>query len=273
MKTRLKKLGIDSLIIFSLIAVYYFLRSFLNPDQINYFPIMIDIFIIVFVLILITNLVNFKSSKAIYTNRKAIASYFLYIGIMLILAYGIFHFKSMIPKNAAWILYVLVTLFGLFSIYAFHIRLSNFGWQFNVPTILTTILLITSILGIFFLHHSILQNNNFLNSSIYAFLLKFLICSIYPAFIEEVIFRGVAIAWLKSHIKSNDFLILTIQAVLFGAVHIFTNGGFTYVALITLFMQITLGYMLGRLYLSSRSLVPGIIVHGFINAAIFTIII
>lgn len=97
------------------------------------------------------------------------------------------------------------------------------------------------------------------------FALKAVINSVYPAFYEEILFRGLLISGLKGFELSNNTCNI-IQAIIFGIAHIMSWGEPSWwVHLLALSIQIMIGYLLEKLYFKTNSLLPCILFHGLNN--------
>jgi membrane protease YdiL (CAAX protease family) len=94
------------------------------------------------------------------------------------------------------------------------------------------------------------------------YLSSVIIVFIYPALYEEFLFRGLLVSGLKGFFN-NECLINITQAIVFGLMHfsIYTERGFGIWSPVFIGSQVILGYLLGSLYLKTRSLTPSIILH------------
>ncbi len=90
---------------------------------------------------------------------------------------------------------------------------------------------------------------------------------IYPAAREEYLFRGLLISGLL-YLNMDKWKVNIIQATIFGIVHISTNKsnglGLT-CAILATSAQILMGYLFGKVFFKTNSLLPGIILHMLID--------
>lgn len=81
------------------------------------------------------------------------------------------------------------------------------------------------------------------------------------AFFEEFLCRGILISALKGYLIA-EWKVNIIQAFLFGILHCvrYLDKGIVVALLITCY-QTVIGYFLGKLYLKTKTLTPGILIH------------
>lgn len=86
--------------------------------------------------------------------------------------------------------------------------------------------------------------------------------AVYPGFFEEFLYRGLLISKLKNY-KLTEESINIIQAILFGLLHcnLYTQDVSLGFAILATAAQMLLGYILGKIYFKTKSLMPCIIFH------------
>ncbi|NCD06273.1 MAG: CPBP family intramembrane metalloprotease, partial [Spirochaetia bacterium] len=86
----------------------------------------------------------------------------------------------------------------------------------------------------------------------------------YPSIVEEVIFRGFLLSALLSfNIRSDKANI--IQAIIFGFSHMLGYKEITLISFFIPFVQIFIGYLIGKMYLKNKSISSCIILHTLID--------
>lgn len=87
----------------------------------------------------------------------------------------------------------------------------------------------------------------------------------YPGFYEEVLYRGLLISALKG-LGLDDDKTNILQAILFGIHHIMSWGIASWFFLLSIAAQALLGYVLGKIYFKTKSLMPCILLHGLLDS-------
>lgn len=204
------------------------------------------------------------SDEVIYADRKCIyvfaIIYVLEILISLIIAYGFSINNSNINGNNIGIVLLCQLIINLliFICYAFKISLGKFKW--NISLLGLGVVFIIFLAGrplLFLISNGTTNIFQVLKAEFY---LGTIYHIYYPAFSEEMLYRGFLISGLKSF-GLSDLKCNIIQSVFFGVMHIFGFGVFTINMLLTTCMQMVIGYVLGKLYFKTKSLVPSIILH------------
>lgn len=96
---------------------------------------------------------------------------------------------------------------------------------------------------------------------------NFLKIAFYPAFYEELLFRGVLISGLL-YFKIDHWKINIVQALIFGITHFSANTqiGSNYIMVLSLCSsQFLSGYFWGEIYFKTNSLFTCIIFHTLMN--------
>ena len=97
-----------------------------------------------------------------------------------------------------------------------------------------------------------------------------------PAFFEELFFRGVLQGKLERALGQNRAWILS--GILFGLAHLSVNlfgplwSGSVVAAVFLLVKQVISGWIFGLIYMKTRSLLPGMVVHFFADGRLASII-
>lgn len=90
----------------------------------------------------------------------------------------------------------------------------------------------------------------------------------YVAFFEETTCRGLLMGGLKSY-RIPDYLINIIQAIIFGFLHCPHYSSFGIKTILSTSYQMIFGYFVGLIYLRTKSLMPGIIIHALFDFGVF----
>ena len=194
------------------------------------------------------------------TSIKSFALVFFgYIVIMTI--YGKTNLISSGNSNYLNTLYMLPINLTIILILPFKERFKDFNWKITIKILIQTLIVYLLIKGTYFL---LFDHNTVLETSLRYYLINFARNVYYPAFIEEIIFRGLLLtALLNLNWKVNTANIT--QAIIFGLIHIIGFDEFTLVNLLSTSMQIYIGYLFGKLYLTQKSLSSNIILHALFN--------
>ncbi|WP_446899646.1 lysostaphin resistance A-like protein [Clostridium sp. LBM24168] len=216
------------------------------------------------------NLKLFDSSykKNIYANKKS-----LWLWIIMystIICVTIFNkFICTIPTFMGLIIIILLFLpFSVGSLWG--INLKSFNWNINF----SMLLMIAIMFICWFIPQNLIPNtwNKTTLKVIYymkplTLIKNVLKTAIYPAFYEELVFRGILISGLLA-LKIEDWKINILQALIFGITHILANKQvqFDYTISASLCsIQFLMGYILGKIYFKTKSLFPCIIFHTILD--------
>lgn len=198
-------------------------------------------------------------------------SAYLFIVVISTIAIRIFFQKStqniLVYEN-------IIAILSVGIIYPFGIKMRVFGCQINKRSIyLTTIAVL---IYVFFLFGYVIFNNLF-DTPYYrsimpikfliGFILNVLSETILTTAYEEIIYRGLVI-YALSYVFTNDTAILILESIIFGLLHIILNPYFTTYLVGNVLFQIAIGYMLGKIYLKTKTIWPCIIIHAIYNTLI-----
>ena len=208
------------------------------------------------IIIVLLNLLSDNESMNIPSKRKAIFP-FIYIYILIFFQSTLYLKLMTLPKIVSIqssiirliIIQIIVIILPMLTCYFFSIKLTDFNWKTSFKWLVVSCV-------IFIDGFSVFKYNKF--SCISDYIFDSFDALIFNASFEEVLFRGFLISLLKSF-KLNNTKINIIQSIIFGLIHIYQTSfwGLSY--------HILMGYVLGKLYLKSKSLTPSIILHLLIN--------
>jgi membrane protease YdiL (CAAX protease family) len=229
---------------------------------------------VVLVVIIYLYPVRVKEDKHIYENKKAIIPFLIIFSIVLITIFTLnkaFGLNNSTLGNhiGYYLLVVLGFSSALFISYFFKVRLYEFNWDMPFRSFILVILLyaifrlITNFIGNY--EGTIHLSNIFNIQFILQFIISTIAKSIYPGIFEEVLYRGFFISALKGFGLSNQKCNI-IQAVLFGIGHVMSWGTASWVFLLSTAGQAMMGYVLGKVYFKTKSLLPCILLHGLLDA-------
>lgn len=207
----------------------------------------------------------------IYSNKKAIYPFILHP--LIVIGFGVYEliykvsFVDKVESNLGKLILVLCVGMIPFVCYLFGIKMSSFKWKISLKQIIVILVVCIVYGGITVLfwdkygliYYSVYRENKL------SFIIYTLIKFIHPGFFEEIAYRGFFMSALLSY-NIDIKKINMIQAVVFGLTHfslyyadygfmgIFLTGG-----------QALLGYVLGEIYIRTKSLTPCIIFHVFLD--------
>lgn len=164
------------------------------------------------------------------------------------------------PTKSGMLIGQLILLLSLtLTFILFKFDLTFFRFNLNFKSLLSSIFI-----GLIFVFLTILQTTFVAKPNLAKLLFTFFRLLIYPALFEEVLYRGFIINGLKS-LNLSNFTINIIQSIIFGLVHfsLYSNLGLYGIFLTS--GQIIFGYLLGLVCLKTKSLMPGIIIHAFMD--------
>lgn len=165
-------------------------------------------------------------------------------------------------KQFSVLIVQLPVVITMFAAYLVGVRAKDFNWKLTVSGVVMIIIvwffiemgaIIDSIKG--------LGLGNFIKSIVLMVPFKIY----YPAIIEEVIFRGLcfsALLTLKMDKKKANIM----QAILFGLIHVINYNPITIMSVFFIMKQVFIGFLLGKIYIKTKSLTPCIILHALINS-------
>lgn len=252
-------------VIFAIILGITFIVSHSDYSlQLNsYITVLFEIILIIFIIIL--NKHKSTSNGYIPCGKKYFYAW-LISSVM-----GILMQRSTIGKNigiAKIIIIVVATISCLFIILKlFKIKINDFNYKINLKLFLLSFLIGSGYIIINSIYE-ILSGNSLKNTSFFVIAFKLIYCFIYVGFLEETINRGLFISWLKSYNIPN-YMINIIQAMIFGSLHYAQYGPLGIQSILYTSSQMIFGYLVGIIYLRTKSLMPVIIIHALFDFGIF----
>ncbi|MBS7525424.1 CPBP family intramembrane metalloprotease [Fusibacter paucivorans] len=221
-------------------------------NTIKVIPFVIALFILLFSLDSISN-DAIKIEKNQNLMKAFVASFLLYMSIQLACKYlNLF-------SNVH--LYRLVLTTSVFLGYLFNIKVSSFHWTTAIKTIIVMLVVY------FFIEipYLLIYDIEALKAVTFSGYLASFVGSLYfPSIVEEVIFRGFLLGGLVSlgirKDKANIF-----QAIVFGYIHLLNYESITLVSFLWPSFQVFAGYLFGKIYLSTKSLTPCLILHALFD--------
>lgn len=218
-----------------------------------------------------------KEDKHIYENKKALIVFFIIEVFMLIMAYILSNKLNLNNSTTSyfngtyiWLLQIGITSTLLIS-YLFKIKLKKFNWNISLKSFILVILvyivykLIYNIYGIY--NSEIYFSNILAMKFVLIFINRAVYESFYPGIFEEVLCRGLLISGLKGFGLSDNKCNI-IQAIIFGMTHIMSLGTPSWIFLLSTASQAMFGYIQGKIYFKTKSLVPCIILHGLMDVVV-----
>ncbi|ERK28989.1 CPBP family intramembrane glutamic endopeptidase [Clostridium intestinale] len=207
----------------------------------------------------------------IYSNKKAI--YPFIANVLIVIGFGVYeliykvNFVDRIESNWGKLILVLCAGAIPFVCYLFGIKMSNFKWKISLKQIIV-ILVVCIVWGgirVLFLGKYGLRYYSEYNENTLTFIIYTLIKFITPGFFEEIAYRGFLMSALLSY-NLDIKKINMIQAVVFGLIHFsLYYGYFGFMGVFLTGIQALLGYVLGEIYIRTKSLTPCIIFHVFLD--------
>lgn len=205
-----------------------------------------------------------KSNLEIKKNREFIHAFilvfFLYVSIQ-----GYYDYTNVNKNNYSLFKVLLIQLPITMTVlvpYIFGIKIRNFNWRISLTSLLLILLVWLSI--------EILPIIRYVRLNSITDLIKVIVINIpikiyYPSIVEEVIFRGLCFSGLLAIGLSEDKSNI-IQAIIFGLVHILNYEQFSINILLLIVPQIYIGYLIGKIYINTKSLTPCIILHALLDS-------
>ncbi|XMB86775.1 CPBP family intramembrane glutamic endopeptidase [Mycoplasmatota bacterium WC44] len=224
---------------------------------------MIPGLILALYIILLYNLKTKQKELVVEKNKKYLSA-FLVVFISHLILLMLNRSIGYINNDNSWLmntLYILPFNITLLFMYFFKVGFKDFKWNMTKKTIALALLLYLILKLLTFVLFDI---EKLTSTSWLYYLVNFAHNIYYPAFTEEILFRGLLLTGLIHYGFSNSKANI-IHALIFGVIHILNRGDLGLVELLSTSMQMYLGYLLGKLYLSTKSLSPNILLHGLFN--------
>lgn len=152
-----------------------------------------------------------------------------------------------------WIPYILNLLLLFIVFKVCNTKLKKFNYKTNFFWIITIL-----IIAYFLLNIGLKSKSNYYDSINFLVIVILNFISNYG--LEEIVYRGCTINGLKKT-KLNYIQINIIQSIIFAISHL---GGFGH-DINSIPYYVLFGYLFGKIYITSNSLTPGILLHGIFN--------
>ena len=211
---------------------------------------------------------KFSNTKIIPSNKASLAPFLITIFVGVIIS--IYQIKTNFSLNRLQGVYVLIVIafniLTLFTCYFFKLKLNDFNWNISLIQILIIITIFTGyfIPKLIFSGVEAFRFYSMFHGNVLAYVVSGAIMFIQPALYEEVIYRGFLISALKGF-GLDDFNINVVQAIIFGLLHFSIHIQYGWIGVLGTSSQILLGFILGKIYIKSKSLMPCIILHLLID--------
>lgn len=209
--------------------------------------------------------ITFNSDIEIKKNKKFVNAFIL-VFILYMGIHGYYDHINIATKIDyslyKWLLIQLPITMTIFTAYIFGVRIKDFNWKLSFSSLLLVLVVWLSIEIIPIIDHIRFNSlADFINQIIGKIPIKIY----YPSLVEEVLFRGLCFSGLLAigldEDKSN-----IIQAVVFGFVHLFNYEQFSINIILLIVPQIYIGFLIGKIYINTKSLTPCIILHALIDS-------
>lgn len=221
------------------------------------------ILVIYSIVILKNQMIN---ENAVIRNRKSnlyafIAVFIAFVGIQYFFKYYYSGITYIILWGQPFIIQKFAVTMTIFLGVFFRISYKDFNWNITLSMFLS-IVVIYIFAGV--MPYLIDDSMIWSEISIVGYFKSFLQHIYYPGIVEEVIFRGFMLGGLLAfglgEDRSNIF-----QAIVFGLIHVMKYDGVSLITITYILPQIFLGYILGKIYLRTKSLTPCILLHAFLD--------
>lgn len=181
-----------------------------------------------------------------------------YLGIQLYFSVRYDNLVEIFTLNEIRLYYQLPLLLTLSLAYLCKVKYRNLNWDVSIKELLLILLVFAPLLLVQNFDHLLSRNVDFF------YIRNFIQQLYYPSIVEEVLFRGLLLTGLLSvHIREDRANI--IQAIAFGLIHLLNHNEISIVSILLISLQTFIGYIFGKLYLKTKSLTPGIILHALID--------
>lgn len=203
--------------------------------------------------------------KLIPRNKKAIYPFsIIYLLFFLIVFIDL---KMKFIENTRLVIILYVFFISLIIISHLYIKITTFNFNLSIKMLgFTLLLFIISYSPMLFYANvanvgiNLIRNFEKLLQQLQFFILDLAIDFIYPSFFEEYLFRGLLLSALLGFgvniLKAN-----MIQAILFGLIHFNHYPDWGLLCFVPTVQQMLIGFLLGKLYIKTKSLTPSIIFH------------
>lgn len=205
-----------------------------------------------------------ENRKILIPINKKYLSAFLFIFLLYSSILIFSNLNSLVERlqniNKIRIVQFILT-FPIFLGFIFNIKLKDFNFKIRFVDIIYSVVVFV-LLKVFYLY---ITDIDFLNNITVKYFIVNLIQHIYyPSIVEEIIFRGFLLSALLSfNIRGDKANIM--QAIIFGFSHMFGYKEITLISFFMPFVQIFIGYLIGKMYLKNKSISSCILVHALID--------
>lgn len=165
-------------------------------------------------------------------------------------------------EDYSYFLFRLPVIMIIFTACIFGVKIKDFYWKLSSSSLLLVLLVWLSFEITPIIEYIRLNN---ITDFIRKIIINIPIKIYYPSVVEEVIFRGLCFSGLLAiglgEDKSN-----IIQAVVFGLIHMFNYEQLSTNIILQIVPQIYTGFLIGKIYINTKSLTPCIILHALIDS-------
>ncbi|QAA32578.1 CPBP family intramembrane glutamic endopeptidase [Clostridium manihotivorum] len=282
-KMKVKKLSLDFGVLI-IAAIVYFTYFAVAKHKVELWMILKALieFLTAFICVAIIEFISIRENRSIeiFSSKTAIIPFCIIFSLNIFSAIILDRFFGLNNSTTGKSNFTIVFLFQLVITsyilisYLFKIKLSSFKWNISKKTFLYIILLFL-IINISDLINSLLLNGKIITATGHNYIVWLFISTsfhiFYPALCEEVLWRGILISALRGMRIKNEYCNI-IQAVLFGLAHTFMIGtNISFIFVLHTAVQMIWGYVFGKLYFKTKSLVPGMIFHALFNTRYFIV--
>ncbi len=243
---------------FSIQELVFILVNLILITLFNYFYVVFGFIVGLYMIGYIHNRKPKDDETFVPKTNKYIKAFFLVFTVYLIFIIINSRF-DLISDNESLLRNTLLLLpinGSILFMYVFKVSFKDFKWNINIKILLVVIVLFLVLRVL-----PTLLDVDYEGNVTFVYFVTNLGFKIYnPAFIEEIIFRGLLLTGLIGcgfgNSKSN-----MMQAVIFGLIHVFSHDSIDLFIILGTSLQTFMGYLFGRLYLYTKSLTPNIVLH------------
>lgn len=253
--------------VFVLSFIYIIFYSYINSaNPLEKKSILVFITSIIIGLFIINNSPTFNFFKnKIPIMKNAIYPFIIIYSInfcIIILDFRYGFISSYINNTFYKIILILFITSLIFVSYFWRIKISSFNFKLTLKT-LTFTLVIYFIITV--LNYASSRTVTFNFSRYIITLLNSIVNLIQPAFVEEYIYRGLLISGLLGFELSTSKVNI-IQSIVFGIAHINQFPQLGILCFLPTIGHMLIGFILGKIYFKTGSLMPGILFHWLWNS-------
>lgn len=203
-------------------------------------------------------------SSIIYANKKLLFIFVIVYSIIfmnvILTGFGLYQYLGFNDDYIKNIIKIICLTLSLVLLKVFRVSIKNFKWKMSRSQMIGTLAI-----GLMFACIIIfLDGFRFIysfNGDLVQYGFYILKTIILVAFFEELLCRGILVSALKGY-QIAEWKINVIQAFLFGILHCvrYLDKGIGVALLITCY-QTVIGYLFGKIYLKTKTLTPGMLLH------------